>query len=282
MIYETEALTPDTPIIIWATFPGDAPQFGLVFTDTSLTEWHLGLMENWSTGGIALSDMGRVQPSDIHDLSSATLEIFGGSATVTDEAALSEIERLLSASTEITQPKCGFGAVLRLERKDGTTLTLSAASDSCATWSYNGWYYDYGDGNEYLYSFFVPHIIHGLDAETLFGTYGGLPLNSMNWARYCSEFDYDACFELMDKIFERAKTDYSVMVGSLYNTQGLDGALSEGYGYYLVQLYEYDPAAFAAVFYDVPEAQQTSLIGMMAVALNISSDEFREQLEALW
>lgn len=282
VIYETETLTPDTPIIIWATFPGDAPQFGLVFTDPSLTEWHLGLMENWSTGGIALSDMGCVQPSDIHDLSSATLEIFGGSATVTDEAALSEIERLLSASTEITQPKCGFGAVLRLERKDGTTLTLSAASDSCATWSYNGWYYDYGDGNEYLYSFFVPHIIHGLDAETLFGTYGGLPLNSMNWARYCSEFDYDACFELMDKIFERAKTDYSVMVGSLYNTQGLDGALSEGYGYYLVQLYEYDPAAFAAVFYDVPEAQQTSLIGMMAVALNISSDEFREQLEALW
>ena len=58
VIYETEALTPDTPIFIWATFPGDAPQFGLVFTDTSLTEWHLGLMENWSTGGIALSDMG--------------------------------------------------------------------------------------------------------------------------------------------------------------------------------------------------------------------------------
>lgn len=49
---------PDAPIIIWATFPGDAPQFGLVFTDPSLTEWHLGLMENWSTGGIALSDMG--------------------------------------------------------------------------------------------------------------------------------------------------------------------------------------------------------------------------------
>lgn len=58
VIYETEALTPDTPIIIWATFPGDAPQFGLVFTDPSLTEWHLSLMENWSTGGIALSDMG--------------------------------------------------------------------------------------------------------------------------------------------------------------------------------------------------------------------------------
>ena len=58
VIYETETLTPDTPIIIWATFPGDAPQFGLVFTDPSLTEWHLGLMENWSTGGIALSDMG--------------------------------------------------------------------------------------------------------------------------------------------------------------------------------------------------------------------------------
>ena len=58
VIYETEALTPDTPIFIWATFPGDAPQFGLVFTDPSLTEWHLGLMENWSTGGIALSDMG--------------------------------------------------------------------------------------------------------------------------------------------------------------------------------------------------------------------------------
>lgn len=62
VICETETLTPDTPILLWATFPGDAPQFGLTFTDPSQTEWRLALAENWATGGFALSNMGDIQP----------------------------------------------------------------------------------------------------------------------------------------------------------------------------------------------------------------------------
>lgn len=62
VIFETEELTPDTPILIWATFPGDAPQFGLVFTDPALTEWRLSLQENWVTGGVTLGVMGHVLP----------------------------------------------------------------------------------------------------------------------------------------------------------------------------------------------------------------------------
>lgn len=225
---------------------------------------------------------GHVAPSDIRDLSSATLEIFGGTATVTDEASLAEIERLLSASSGISPSKCGCGLMMKLEREDGTILNIGMAGDGCATWQSNGWYYDYGDGNKYLYSFFVPHIIHGMDAATLFETYDGRPLNYMNWARYCNEFDYDDCFELMDEMFERAKTDNSVRAGCMYNTQGLDGALAEAYGNYLAQLYEYDPAAFAAAFYNVPDEQQTMLIGMITVTLDITPDEFRTQIEALW
>lgn len=60
VIFETEELTPDTPILIWATFPGDAPQFGLVFTDPALTQWRLSLQENWVTGGVTLGDMGHM------------------------------------------------------------------------------------------------------------------------------------------------------------------------------------------------------------------------------
>ena len=282
VIYETGELTPETPIILWAVFPGDAPQFGLVFTDPSLTEWHLGLSENWVTGGIAMSDMGRVQPEDIHDLSSATLEIFGGSATVTDGDTLSEIESLLSASTEITQSNCGFGAVLRLEREDGAVLTLSAASDSCATWMYNGWCYDYGDGNEYLYSFFVYQIIHGMDMETLYGTYGGKPLQYMNWTRYYKAFGSEESTALIDEIFERAKTDHDAFIDFLYNTEGLDGALYEYYGHRLAQLYEYDAANFAQAFYGMQAEQETQLLNMLSVAMDAGVEEIKAQIQELW
>lgn len=56
----------------------------------------------------------------------------------------------------------------------------------------------------------------------------------------------------------------------------------EAYGNYLAQLYEYDPAAFAAALYNVQDEQQTMLTGMITVALDITPDEFRTQLEALW
>ena len=56
VIYETEALTPDAPIIIWAAFPGDAPQFALSFRDGSGEEWQLKIYANWASdeGGVLL------------------------------------------------------------------------------------------------------------------------------------------------------------------------------------------------------------------------------------
>ena len=54
--FETAELTPNTPVVLWATFPGDAPQFGLSFRDGSGEEWQLKIYANWASdeGGVLL------------------------------------------------------------------------------------------------------------------------------------------------------------------------------------------------------------------------------------
>ena len=54
--FETAELTPNTPVVLWATFPGDAPQFGLSFRDDSGEEWQLKIYANWASdeGGVLL------------------------------------------------------------------------------------------------------------------------------------------------------------------------------------------------------------------------------------
>lgn len=231
----------------------------------------------------SLGVSGHVSPADIHDLRSATFEFYGGTATLTDEAELAEIERILSSSSATYPSQCGFASVMRLERADGTVLSLGMAGDGCGVWQSNGWFYSYPGDNYALYSLLAAQLIHDLDAGTVFSDYyGGALLRYLDWAHYCDKFDYDACFELMDELFEHAKTDYDVMTACLNNTQSLDGALAEAYGYHLVQLYEYAPAEFAAAFHDVPEDQQKVLLNMLTFDLDISSDELRAQLQEQW
>ena len=112
-----------------------------------------------------LSDLGvsgHVQPADIRGLRSATFEFFGGTATLTDEAALAEIERILSASTSTYPSQCGFASVMRLEREDGEVLSLGMAGDGCGAWQSNGWFYSYTGDNFDLYSLFAAQLIHDL------------------------------------------------------------------------------------------------------------------------
>ena len=52
-------------------------------------------------------------------------------ATLTDEAELAEIERILSASTSTYPSQCGFASVMRLELEDGRVLSLGMAGDGC-------------------------------------------------------------------------------------------------------------------------------------------------------
>ena len=185
----------------------------------------------------SLGILGHVEPADIHGLRSASFTFFGGTATLTDEAELAEIERILSASTSTYPSQCGFASVMRLELEDGRVLSLGMAGDGCGVWQSNGWFYSYAGDNFDLYSLFAAQLIHDLDEETLFGGYysGGL-LKYLDWQRYCSEFGYDACFELMYMLFERAKTDYSGMADILNDPHGLDGALTERYEALLIEL----------------------------------------------
>ncbi len=96
-----------------------------------------------------------VRPEQIHDLRQATLA-WNGSHTLTDPVKLTQLEQMLSGSQELPSgASCGFAAFLTLERKDGTDLTLSTATDDCGTWLSQGVFYEYSqDGNVDFYALF--------------------------------------------------------------------------------------------------------------------------------
>lgn len=104
----------------------------------------------------ALEMESAVQPEEIHDLCKATLH-WNGIHTLTDPGKLRQLETMLSRSEELWGgANCWFTAPLTLERKDGTLLTLSMATDSCGTWLSQGVFYQYANGNEEFYGLFEP------------------------------------------------------------------------------------------------------------------------------
>lgn len=189
-----------------------------------------------------LSDLGvsgHVQPADIRGLRSAAFEFFGGTATLTDEAALAEIERILSASTSTYPSQCGFASVMRLEREDGEVLSLGMAGDGCGAWQSNGWFYSYTGDNFDLYSLFAAQLIHDLDTETLFGGYyGGALLKYLDWQRCCDLYGEDGALALLDRLFDAAMTDEAVRGGLLMYLPAPEGALAEHYAARLAELQE--------------------------------------------
>jgi beta-lactamase regulating signal transducer with metallopeptidase domain len=103
------------------------------------------------------------RPDMVDGIVSATLEVSGRTCAVTDAAALSKLENLLSTAKELRAGAgCPFGAFLGLETKNGS-IALALATDDCATYFVNGVYYEYeGRDNKELYALFgvtLPELI---------------------------------------------------------------------------------------------------------------------------
>ncbi|HIS97923.1 MAG TPA: S-layer homology domain-containing protein, partial [Candidatus Scatomorpha pullistercoris] len=189
----------------------------------------------------SLGVFGHVEPADIHSLSSASFTFFGGTARLTDEAALSEIERILSASTLTYPSQCGFSSVMKLECEDGSMLSLGMAGDGCGVWQSNGWFYSYTGDNLALYSLFAAQLIHDLDTDVIFDDYfGGALLKYLDWQRYCDEYGEDGGLALLDRLFDAAMADAGAgaRISLLTYMPAPEGALAEHYAVRMTELQE--------------------------------------------
>ena len=189
----------------------------------------------------SLGVFGHVEPADIHGLSSAAFTFFGGTARLTDEAALSEIERILSASTLTYPSQCGFSSVMKLECEDGSMLSLGMAGDGCGVWQSNGWFYSYTGDNLALYSLFAAQLIHDLDTDVIFDDYfGGALLKYLDWQRYCDEYGEDGGLALLDRLFDAAMADAGAgaRISLLTYMPAPEGALAEHYAVRMTELQE--------------------------------------------
>ena len=86
---------------------------------------------------------GAVDPAGLTGLSAASLYRSGAEeARLTDPAALSRLETLLTGARSITQPACPFGpATLSLTLSSGEVVVLSLATDGCPIFLTDGTYY---------------------------------------------------------------------------------------------------------------------------------------------
>lgn len=107
-----------------------------------------------------------VRPDHIHNIRSATLD-FNGSYTISDPEKLAQLELWLSNSTELYGgANCWFTALLTLEMESGETVTISMATDSCATWFSEGVFYQYDlPGNEAFYALFDVDVLQKEEGE---------------------------------------------------------------------------------------------------------------------
>lgn len=95
-----------------------------------------------------------VRPEQIRDIRSATLE-YDGTHTLTDPERLAQLESLLSSAEEIRGgSNCWFTAPLTLELENGEILTLSMATDSCASCLSQGVFYSYSFDNAPFFELF--------------------------------------------------------------------------------------------------------------------------------
>lgn len=88
---------------------------------------------------------------------------------LSDEAGLQWIEENFSIAQPIVSAGCPFDATLTLFFKDGSTMTLYVATDSCHTFrTEDGSYFAYGNGEEALRQYDSSAII----GETFWGLFG--------------------------------------------------------------------------------------------------------------
>ena len=98
-------------------------------------------------------------PAEARDLVKAELHIAGSIRTVTDAAALAQLQLWLYNATELPDTGCPFGSLLVLTRADGRQFSLCPAEDSCGVAFADGHYYRFAGGNEAFWAMF------GIDAQ---------------------------------------------------------------------------------------------------------------------
>ena len=96
-----------------------------------------------------------VTPEQLTGIVSATLRQGEISVSLTDAAALDQLEDMLSGGKyELGGTGCPFTAWLDVETEAGETHTVVLATDSCGVWMSEGYYYSYGSDSQPLYDLF--------------------------------------------------------------------------------------------------------------------------------
>ncbi len=150
----------ETSYGIWLSYMGETWQFT---EDGSLVSFNLGRIDGADTPEIQALvtpiaqkyGVTMFKPSDISDLTSATMMFNGKNQTITDSTALSALEKLLTDVTEYRGgTACPFGAFLTLTMQNDA-ITLAVATDSCCVYMVNGVCFSYvGNDNSELFQLF--------------------------------------------------------------------------------------------------------------------------------
>jgi len=96
-----------------------------------------------------------VMPEQLTGIVSATLRQGENEITLTDEAALDKLEAMLTAcGYSLGGTGCPFTVMLDVETEAGVKRTIALATDSCAVWMSEGYYYEYGIDSKPLFDLF--------------------------------------------------------------------------------------------------------------------------------
>jgi len=96
-----------------------------------------------------------VTPEQLKGIACATLRQGEMKFTLTDAAALAQLEGMLCAGTySLGGTSCPFTARLDVEMETGAVFTIALATDSCGVWMSEGYYYEYGSDSQPLFDLF--------------------------------------------------------------------------------------------------------------------------------
>lgn len=96
-----------------------------------------------------------VMPEQLTGIVSATLRQGENEIPLTDEAALDKLEAMLTAcGYSLGGTGCPFTVMLDVETEAGVKRTIALATDSCAVWMSEGYYYEYGIDSKPLFDLF--------------------------------------------------------------------------------------------------------------------------------
>lgn len=96
-----------------------------------------------------------VSPEQLTGIVSATLRQGETEIPLTDGVALDKLEAMLAAGEySLGGTGCPFTVMLDVETEAGVKRTIALATDSCAVWMSEGYYYEYGIDSKPLFDLF--------------------------------------------------------------------------------------------------------------------------------